>query len=63
MTISLQKAVIIKQKYFAGLLICVLATSLLVFQGQLIIFFSHTYLHFKVVLVYRIKNNDDFIMF
>ena len=30
-------------KIFAGLLICVLATSLLVFQGQWIIFFSHTY--------------------
>ena len=30
-------------KIFAGLLICVLATSLLVFQGQWIIIFSHTY--------------------
>ena len=30
-------------KIFAGLLICVLATSLLVFQGQGVIFFSHTY--------------------
>ena len=30
-------------KIFAGLLICVLATSLLFFQGQGVIFFSHTY--------------------
>ena len=30
-------------KIFAGLLICVLATSWLVFQGQGIIIFSHTY--------------------
>ena len=30
-------------KIFAGLLICVLATSLLFFQGQRVIFFSHTY--------------------
>ena len=30
-------------KIFAGLLICVLATSLLVFQGQCIIFFLHNF--------------------
>ena len=42
-------------KILAGLVICVLATSLLV-SRQRIIFFSHTLiLHCRVVLVYKIK--------
>ena len=37
------KKLLLSNKNIAGLLICVLATSLLVFQGQCIIFFWHTY--------------------
>ena len=64
MTISLQKAVIIKKKNrFAGLRICVLATSCWFFKGSELYFFHTLILHCKVVVVYKIKNNDDFICF
>ena len=55
-------------KIFAGLVICVLATSLLVLQEQWIIinviFFSHTYSSLQSsIIVQDKKNNDDFMIF
>ena len=63
MTISLQKAVIIKQKYLLGYLF-VFLQPLLSFSRAVNYSFFHTLIvHCKVVLVYKIKNYDDFIMF
>ena len=52
-----------QRKIFARLLICVLVTSLLVFKGSELYFFHILILHCTVVLVYKIKNNDDLIIF
>ena len=61
-TISLQKAVIIKQKYLLGYLFGFFWPLCYFFKGSELYFF--TYLFFiTVLLVYKIKNNDDFVIF
>ena len=63
-TISSQKAVSIKQKYLLGYLFVFLRPLSQFFKGsELYIFFHILILHCTVVLVYKIKNNDDFIIF
>ena len=65
MTISLQKAVIIKQKYLLGWLFVFLQPLCLVFQGQWILLFFFTYLFFieQLVLMCKKKNNDNLLYF
>ena len=49
---------------FSGLVICVLATSLLFFSRVVnYLFFHILILHCTVVLVCKIKNNDDLLYF
>ena len=60
---SLQKAVIIKQKYLLGYLFVSLRLLCYFFKGSELYFFHILILHCTVVLVYKIKNNDDFIIF
>ena len=63
MTISLQKAVIIKQKYLLGYLFVFLRPLCYFFKGRELYFFHILILHCTVLLVYKIKNNDDFVIF
>ena len=62
-TISLQKAVIIKQKYLLGYLFVFLRPLCYFFKGSELYFFNILILHCTVVLLYKIKNNDGFIIF
>ena len=62
-TISLQKAVIIKQKYLLGYLFVFLRPLCYFFKGSELYFFHILILHCTVLLVYKIKNNDDFVIF
>ena len=64
MTISLQKAVIIKKKIdLLGCVFVFLRPPCWFFKGSELYFFHTLILHYKVVLVYKIKNNDDSICF
>ena len=63
MAISLQTAVIIKQKYLLSYLLVFLRPLCQFFKGSELYFCHILILHCTVVLVYKIKNNDDFIIF